>query len=157
MMSKIEYPSGGLGRRLAALLVAGFLLAGVPAWMDAAEGGRSLATILEERIAAGDLEYRDSRTGEVVVATAERVAELRSNLERHFAQPPVFNERVNANGAVVAVVGDAIRDVQLVRINLDGTRTTACMRDLDAAVAFLIGLDTVENKATGDRPVLADR
>jgi hypothetical protein len=113
--------------------------------------------VLEERIAAGDLEYRDPSTGEVVVATRGRIDALRSDLERTFGQPPVYNEKVSANGAVVSVIGDAIRDVHLVRINLDGTRTTACLRNLDAAVAFIVGLDTVENKAAGARPVAADR
>lgn len=157
MKSIIQCSSTSSVRVLAALVVTVFILAGVPASADGVDGSRSLATILEERIEAGDLEYRDSRTGEVVVATPERVAELRSDLERYFAQPPVFNERVNADGAVVAVVGDAVRDVHLVRINLDGTQTTACMRNLDAAVAFIVGLDAIENKATGDRPVAANR
>ena len=129
----------------------------MPASADDPGDRSTVAMALEERIAAGDLKYRDSRTGEVVVATEERIAALRANLERYFGQPPVVNERATANGAVVSVVGDAIRDVHLVRINLDGTRTTACLRNLDAAVAFIVGLDTVENKAAGNRPVAADR
>ena len=91
------------------------------------------------------------------MATRERIDALRSDLERHFGQPPVYNQKVSANGAVVSVIGDAIRDVYLMRINLDGTRTTACLRDLDAAVAFLVGLDTVENKTANSRPSAANR
>jgi len=121
------------------------------------DGRPASMIVLEERIEAGDLKYRDSRTGEIVVATRERIDALRSNLERHFGQLPVYNEKVSANGAVVSVIGDAIRDVHLVRINLDGTRTTACLRDLDAAVAFIVGLDTVENKTADNRPVAATR
>ena len=124
---------------------------------DGSDGRPASMIVLEERIAAGDLKYRDSRTGEVVVATRERIDALRSNLERHFGQPPVYNEKVSANGAVVSVIDDAIRDVHLMRINLDGTRTTACLRDLDAAVAFLVGLDIVENETADNRPVAATR
>ncbi len=115
------------------------------------------AAVLEQRIAAGDLEYRDPSTGEIVVATQDRIDELRSDLERYFGQPPVYNEKVSANGAVVSVIGDAIRDVHLVRINLDGTQTTACLRNLDAAVAFLVGLDTVGNGAADKQPSAATR
>ncbi len=115
------------------------------------------AIALDDHIAAGDLKYRDTRTGEIVVATRERIDALRSELERHFGQPPVYNERVSANGAVVSVVDDAIRDVHLMRVNLDGSRTTACLRNLDAAVAFLVGLDTVENTTAVDRPSVANR
>lgn len=122
-----------------------------------AAGTPSLEARLAAHIAAGDLTYRDPATNQVVTATEERVANLRHDLERHFSQPPVFNERVTADGAMVAVIGDAIRDVHLSRVNLDGTRTTACIRDLDAAVAFIVGLDTVENKAGDARPVAVSR
>ena len=47
---------------------------------DSREGSdsRNASTVaLEKRIAAGDLEYRDPRTGDVVVATPARIAELR--------------------------------------------------------------------------------
>ena len=146
---------------VAIVMMSAVMAAAVPVFADDSRDGsesrNATVVALEKRIAAGDLEYRDSRTGEIVVATPERIAALRSDLERHFGQPPVFNERVTADGAVVAVVGDAIRDVHLVRINLDGTRTTACLRNLDAAVAFIVGLDTVENKAAGNRPVAANR
>ena len=124
---------------------------------DGSDGRPASMIVLEERIAAGELKYRDSRTGEVVVATRERIDALRSNLERHFGQPPVYNEKVSANGAVVSVIDDAIRDVHLMRINLDGTRTTACLRDVDAAVAFLVGLDIVGNETAEHRPVAATR
>ncbi|MEX1310919.1 MAG: hypothetical protein AB1Z65_10900 [Candidatus Sulfomarinibacteraceae bacterium] len=123
----------------------------------AAGDGMSLQQVLENRIAAGDLEYRDARTGEVVVATQERIDAMRSDLERYFGQPPVYNEKVNASGAVVSVIGDAIKDVHLMRVNLDGTRTIACLRDLDAAIAFMVGLDTVENGTTGPRPMAVTR
>lgn len=121
------------------------------------ESGLTTAAVLEQRIAAGDLKYRDPGTGEVVVATQDRIDALRSGLERHFSQPPVFNEQVAADGTVMSVVGDAIRDVQVMRINLDGTRTTACLRNLDAAVAFIVGLDAVEDVTAGDRPSVANR
>lgn len=128
---------------------------------DGSHGGvearLTTATVLEKRIAAEDLEYRDPSTGEVVVATRGRIDALRSDLERTFGQPPVYNEKVSANGAVVSVIGDAIRDVHLVRINLDGTRTTACLRNLDAAVAFIVGLDIVGNEAADNRPSAANR
>jgi hypothetical protein len=110
-------------------------------------GERPLMAMLQERIAAGDLEYRDPATNEVVVATHERVAALRFELERYFGQPEVVNLKVADDGTVGSVVGDAIRDVFLIRTNLDGTRTRACLRDLDAAVAFMVGLDTVESDA----------
>ncbi len=120
--------------------------------------GRSASAIaLDERVAAGDLKYRDPSTGEVVVATRDRIDALRFDLERNFGQPPVYNEKVSASGAVVSVIGDAIRDVHLVRINLDGTRTTVCLRNLDAAVAFLVGFDTVEGAAVDNRPSAATR
>ena len=57
----------------------------------------------------------------------------------------------------MSVIGDAIRDVHLMRINLDGTQTTACLRNLDAAVAFIVGLDTVEEKAVAKAPSAAAR
>ena len=90
------------------------------------------------------------------MATEERIAALRFDLERHFGQPVVFNRSIAADGTVGSVIGDAIRDVHLVRTNLDGTRTTACMRDLDGAVAFVVGLDTVESETGADpRPVVS--
>ena len=119
--------------------------------------GMSLQQVLEERIAAGDLQYRDSRTGEVVVATQERIDAMRSDLERHFGQPPVYTETMSANGAVVSVIGDAIRDVHLMRINLDGSQTTTCVRDLDAAIAFIVGLDTIKSGTADDRPSAVTR
>lgn len=119
----------------------------MPGFAEEPRAEQSREAMLAERIQAGDLKYRDSKTGEVVVATQERIDALRFNLERHFGQPPVFNSREAADGTVSSVIGEAIQDVMLVRINLDGTRTTACLRDLDAAVAFVVGLDTVESKA----------
>jgi hypothetical protein len=115
--------------------------------------GRSASAIaLDERVVAGDLKYRDSTTGEVVVATAERIAALRSGFERHFGQPPVYNRSVSEDGTVSSEIGDAIRDVIVVRTNLDGTRETACFRTVDAAVAFIVGLDRAGTKnGEGDR------
>ena len=54
-------------------------------------------------------------------------------------------------------IDDAIRDVFLVRINLDGTRETACLRTLDAAVAFVVGLDRAETKIGADPRPVVDR
>ena len=125
-----------------------------PVFASDAETGNAVAKALEQRIEAGDLQYRDPSTGQVVLATEERIAALRFDLERHFGQPVVFNRSIAADGTVSSVIGDAIRDVYLVRTNLDGTRTTACMRDLDGAVAFVVGLDTVETGAD-PRPVVS--
>ena len=125
-----------------------------PVFAEDAEAGNAVAKALEQRIEAGDLQYRDPSTGQVVLATEERIAALRFDLERHFGQPAVFNRSVAADGTVSSVIGDAIRDVYLVRTNLDGTRTTACLRDLDGAVAFVVGLDTVETGAD-PRPVVS--
>lgn len=119
----------------------------LPGFADEPCATQDRGTTLAERIQAGDLKYRDANTGEVVVATQERIDALRFSLEQYFGQPAVFNSRVGADGTERSVIGDAIRDVMLVRINLDGTRTKACLRDLDAAVAFVVGLDTVKSEA----------
>jgi hypothetical protein len=154
----------GLWTGLGSGVVCGILAVGIsvaPARADERfDGGDShltAAAVLDQRIAAGDLEYRDPSTGEIVVATEDRIDALRADLERYFGQPPVLNEQVSADGTVMSVIGDAIRDVQLVRINLDGTRTTACMRSLDAAVAFIVGVDSAGNEAADSRPSAVDR
>lgn len=118
----------------------------LPGFAEEPRAEQSREAMIAERIQAGDLKYRDPKSGEVVVATQERIDALRFSLEQYFGQPAVFNGREAADGTVSSVIGDAVRDVMLVRINLDGTRTKACLRDLDAAVAFVVGLDTVESK-----------
>jgi hypothetical protein len=147
----------GLRCGLTATLVIGVLVVGASVWAAEVEPTSPAMISLEKHLAAGDLEYRDPSTGEIVVATRDRIDALRFDLERTFGQPPVYNETISANGAVVSVIGDAIRDVHLVRINLDGTRTTACLRNLDAAVAFIVGLDVVGNEAADNRPSAVSR
>jgi len=126
---------------------------------DAWDGGvvRSASAIaLEERIAAGDLKYRDSRTGEVVVATHARVAVLRMELAPQFGWPAAANVTTAADGTVRAESNGAVRDVFVVRTNLDGTRTRGCFRDLDAAVAFVVGLnEDQEQHSDGQTRVVA--
>jgi len=133
-------------RVVSIIVVVAVVTLALPGFAGEPRAAQSREAMLAERIEAGDLKYRDPNTGEVVVATQERVDTLRFDLERSFGQPAVFNSREAADGTVSSVIGDAIRDVMLVRINLDGTRTTACLRDIDAAVAFVVGLDTVESE-----------
>jgi len=108
------------------------------------------ATLLEERIAAGDLEYRDAGTGEIVVATAERVAAIRESLAPQFAPVSGVHQYARADGTVQVTAEQTFSDVMLSRVNLDGTRSRACFRDLDAAVAFVVGLDAEQNVQTAD-------
>ena len=111
---------------------------------------------LEERVAAGDLEYRDSRTGEVVVATKGGIALLRQELAPLFGWPSVAEITTAADGTVRASIDGAMRDVYIARTNLDGTRTRGCFRDLDSAVAFVVGLDrALQDTYGGDLPSVA--
>jgi hypothetical protein len=110
---------------------------------------------LEERIDAGDLKYRDPQTGEIVVATAERVAAIRNGLAPNFDWPSGAEISVADDGTVRADIGGAMRDVFVVRANLDGSRQRGCFRDLDAAVAFIVGLDADEAKRAGNRTPVA--
>ena len=131
------------------------VLSAGPAAADDPTAGVDRWTILEQRIAAGDLEYRDPKTGAIVVATEEGIAFLRSQLAPHFGPYPENEPIVLADGTVKAPMNGAIRDVYLVRTNLDGTRAAACVRSLDAAVAFLVGLDRENSKTPGpSRPVV---
>lgn len=103
---------------------------------------------LEERVAAGDLQYRDARTGEIVAATAERVADIRESLAPHFTPVSGVHRYVKGDGTVRVSAEQLFNDVFLSRVNLDGTRTRGCFRDLDAAVAFVVGLDAEVQKTT---------
>ena len=115
--------------------------------------GRSLAAIvLDERVAAGDLTYRDTRTGEVVVATYAAIALLRQELAPLFGWPSGVEHSIAADGTVRASSDGAMRDVYLVRTNLDGTRDRGCFRDLDSAVAFIVGLDESMKRQTDEEP-----
>lgn len=116
----------------------------------AAGDGMSLQQVLEERIAAGDLEYRDARTGEVVVATAERVAVIRESLAPQFVPVSGVHQYFKADGTIQVSAEQPFRDVFVSRINLDGTRTRGCFRDLDSAVAFLVGLDAEQKRQSTD-------
>jgi hypothetical protein len=135
-------------------------LAGVAAVAAAAEPsyGKTRVELLEEHIQAGDLEYVDSKTGKVVVATKEAVSHLRRELAPVFEADSEFTAEVADDGTVSSPAGGAVRDVHLVRTNLDGTRETTCVRTLDAAVAFLVGLDRVLEPEGADAAVVpADR
>ena len=112
------------------------------------------AALLEARIAAGDLQYRDTKTGEVVLATEARVNEIRTRLAPQFDWPAGAHVAVADDGTVSADIDGAMRDVMVVRTRLDGTLERGCFRDLDAAVAFIVGLDIDTAKRVGDqRPV----
>ncbi len=106
---------------------------------------------LDERIAAGDLKYRDSRTGEVVVATHARIAMLRLELAPHFGWPVEADVATAADGTVRGESNGAMRDVHVARTNLDGTRARGCFRDLDAAIAFVVGLDEYQKEHADDQ------
>jgi len=109
--------------------------------------GRPASVIaLEERVAAGDLEYRDARTGEIVVATAERVTALRESLAPQFAPVSGVHRHFKADGTIQVSAEQPFSDVFVSRINLDGTRTRGCFRDLDAAIAFVVGLDAEQKQ-----------
>lgn len=108
--------------------------------------------VLEERIAAGDLKYLDPRTGEVVVADYSRVALLRQELAPLFGVPVGVEQSIAADGTVRASANGAVSDVYLVKTNLDGTRVRGCFRDLDAAVAFIVGLDEHLKSHTDEEP-----
>lgn len=116
-----------------------------------AEDGEGILALLERRVAAGDLTYRDNRSGEVVVATEARVAEIRRSLEAQFDVPAGARIDVTDDGTVSADIDGAMRDVYIVRTRLDGTRERGCFRDLDAAVAFIIGLDIDTAERNGTR------
>lgn len=104
-------------------------------------GPRSTAAeSLEDRIAAGDLRYRDPETREVVTATAERVAELRRDLAPLFERPAVAPLEVRPDGTVVVDTDGFVGHVHLRRVDLDGGVSVACVDTLDAAVAFILGL-----------------
>ena len=111
----------------------------------------TVAALLEARVAAGDLQYRDTRTGEVVPATEARVNEIRTRLARQFDWPAGARVTVADDGTVSADIDGAMRDVMVVRTRLDGTRERGCFRDLDAAVAFIVGLDIDTANRVGDR------
>lgn len=114
---------------------------------------RSASVIaLEERIAAGDLKYLDSRTGEVVVATDAGIALLRQELAPLFGWPSGVEYTTAADGTVRAGIDGAMRDVYLVRTNLDGSRVRGCFRDLDSAVAFIVGLEEGLKRHTDEEP-----
>ena len=123
----------------------------LPALADGSDGISKTRTSLEERISAGDLKYSDPQTGEIVVATSERVAAIRNGLAPHFDWPDGAEISVADDGTVRADIGGAMRDVHVARTNLDGSRQRGCFRDLDAAVAFIVGLDVDEAKRAGDR------
>ena len=123
----------------------------LPALADDSAGVSKTRMSLEERISAGDLKYRDLQTGEIVVATSERVAAIRNGLAPNFDWPSGAEISVADDGTVRADIGGAMRDVYVVRVNIDGSRQRGCFRDLDAAVAFIVGLDADEAKRAGDR------
>lgn len=127
------------------------MLSGVTAVVSADEAAPAPTRmeILAQHIEAGDLEYHDSKTGEIVVATEARVAEIRSRLEPHFDRPQGARVDVADDGTVSADIDGAMRDVFIVRTRLDGTRETGCFRDVDAAVAFIVGLDIYASKRSG--------
>jgi len=114
------------------------------------EGRSASAIALDQRIAAGDLKYLDSRTGEIVVASHGRIAMLRLELAPQFGRPAGASVTTAADGTVRANSNGALRDVYLVRTNLDGTRTRGCFRDLDSAIAFIVGIDDAQPSNTGD-------
>lgn len=119
---------------------------------DRADGRSASVVLLEERIAAGDLKYHDPRTGEIVVADYSRVALIRQELAPLFGGPVTVEQTIAADGTVKASANGAVQDVYLVRTNLDGTRVRGCFRDLDAAVAFIVGLDADLKRHTDEEP-----
>lgn len=123
----------------------------LPALADDSAGVSKTRLSLEERIGAGDLKYRDLQTGEIVMATAERVAAIRNGLAPNFDWPAGAEISVADDGTVRADIGGAMRDVYVVRVNLDGSRQRGCFRDLDAAVAFIVGLDADEAKRADEQ------
>jgi len=131
--------------------------AGAAEQPGAGETRVTTAALLEERIAAGNLEYRDARTGEIVVATAERVAAIRESLAPQFAAVSGVHQYLRADGTVQVTAEQSFSDVMLSRVNLDGTSTRGCFRDLDAAVAFVVGLDAdPQGHADPARTAVAD-
>lgn len=135
--------------RFAAMVIVTCGTIALPAVADDVHGPQKPGATLEERISAGDLKYRDSRTGEIVVATAERVAVLRQELAPQFDWPAGAEITIADDGTVRADINGAMRDVHVARTNPDGTRELGCFRDLDAAVAFIVGLDRAEAKRAG--------
>ncbi|MCU0304342.1 MAG: hypothetical protein MUC56_09835 [Thermoanaerobaculales bacterium] len=148
-MTMITERRAGRARRLMCLL----MVLGAAAAAVAGESASPLVVALEARVAAGDLEYRDPQTGQVVLATAERVAALRNELAPQFEPPAVLARTVAADGTIGFVSDGTPRDVMLVRVNLDGTREHACVRDLDSAVAFVVGLEAAPEPGPVARPV----
>lgn len=141
--------SGDWPRTMCRVAVAVIVVCGavaLPAIANDDQQTRAIGASLEERIAAGDLQYRDSRTGEVVVATAERVADIRESLAPQFAPVSGVHQYVKDDGTIQVTAEQTFNDVFLSRVNLDGTRTRGCFRDLDSAVAFIVGLDTEMQK-----------
>ncbi|MGD8441730.1 MAG: hypothetical protein PVG53_14455 [Holophagae bacterium] len=140
------------GLAVLVLCLTSTVAAGTPSGDRAAPA--TVAALLEARIAAGDLHYRDTRTGEVVLATETRVDEIRTRLAPQFDWPAGASVDVADDGTISADIDGAMRDVMVVRTRLDGTRERGCFRDLDAAVAFIVGLDIDTAKRVGDqRPV----
>jgi hypothetical protein len=90
----------------------------------------------------------------MTVATPERVAALRAQLAPLFDGVSEVNQRTLADGTIAAEVAGRIRHVHLVRSNLDGRTQLGCVRSLDAAVAFILGLETSTSAKHGhERPV----
>lgn len=135
--------------RFAAMVVVTCGVIVLPAIADDVHGAQKPGATLEERITAGNLKYRDSRTGEIVVATAENVAALRKELAPQFDWSAGAEVTIADDGTVRADINGAMRDVHVARINPDGTRELGCFRNLDAAVAFIVGLDRAEAKRAG--------
>ncbi len=144
----------GLGA-LALFLAAPVLAAGLG---DHDGAVADATTALEARIAAGDLEYRDPATREIVIATAERVADLRRDLAPLFQRPTAPAVERRPNGTVRVDAEGVVGHVHLMRVDLDGGRTTACVETLDGAVAFFLGVHSPKDRSVGSaaRPVAVD-
>lgn len=144
------------GCRTAVLLTVAAMVLVTPVFADDSrypgDDRSAVAVALEERVAAGDLKYRDSHTGEVVVATYAGIALLRQELAPLFGSPAGVEYTTAADGTVRASIDGAMRDVYLARTNLDGTRTRGCVRDLDSALAFIVGLDEGQKRHTDEEP-----
>lgn len=137
------------GLAVLGLCQASTVAAGTPS--DDRAAPTTVAARLEARVAAGDLKYRDTGTGEVVLVTEARVNEIRMRLAPQFDWPAGASVDVADDGTVSADIDGAMRDVMVVRTRLDGSRERGCFRDLDAAVAFIVGLDIDTAKRVGDQ------